>query len=73
MKTDPIPVHPGDADQALGSMTGILAARDVYRRYCQVARDHGREPAGTIAWGRFLTRRGVYRRVIKGRVHYSIY
>lgn len=73
MKLEHGPIHPGDVDETIGSMSGVCAARDIYERYCEVARSHQRHPGHIIALGKVLIKRGVYRRVVKGRSFYSIW
>lgn len=73
MTVEYAPVHPGDVEETLAGFHGVIPAKAIYERYCEVALSHQRHPGHITAVGQILVRRGLYRRVKKGKTLYSIW
>jgi len=73
MSTEYGPTDPSDVDAATRGLHGVIAAREVYERYCEVARGNRRHPGHITAVGQILVRMGFARRKKQGKTFYCFW
>jgi hypothetical protein len=73
MNTEYGPVNPIDVDMATRGLHGVIAAREVYEHYYEVARSNHIHPGHITAVGQILVRMGFARRKKQGKTLYCFW